>query len=433
MALKSSVFKDSGGGVLLMTALMTPLLLIIVGVTIDLGKMYAVRAKAQNALDTAILGAANTSNSRAIRNEARRIFRANFPSRYMDARDNAFRASQSGNNFTATVRIRVPWSIMQIFGFRQANFVLTSVVSKSDVGAQMELSIVIDNSQGVNVTAIANSTKSFISVLYDNEAVDANTNVSIVPFSASVNVGIPNFARLGWAQNAFAFLIYGGFTGNGYLANRNPDIPPNNFFNDLTDDPPSTALSTRFRTPYGNAPGFYNNGDWNDRTLERVLFSSVFRADIHSTLDDMRAGGSTRTNVGLMWGWYTLSPKWMGRWDAALPWLPFPVLPTLHKNLLLIVGSRNNVYTGGNQVCGPSICSVSNDDITTSYMCQIIKSQGIKLYTIGFGNSSAYNESLLQSCSSGSGYFYTATQAELDEVYGRVLDHMKYSSLRLSQ
>ena len=413
-------------------AVILPLLLTVIGVAIDLGRLYAVQSRAQGALDGALMGGAATASSINVQTETRNLFAANFLTGYMNSTVTGPNVVTAGNAHNATVLVRVPWVFMQLFGVSPITLNLRSRVTTSNVGQQLELAMVIDNSSGMPVTAIRTPTRNFVRNLFAGPIL-ADTFVSVVPFNAGVNIGIAPASRINWAQNTAQYTILGA-SNRAYLAGRNPDIPPDMNYTDISDTPPAAAMTTRFRTPYGIAPGTFNNGDFISGTLQLVLFGANVRDTIVNRLNAMAAGGRTRINVGLMWGWFSLSPRWQGRWDPAKPNLPQAAAPTQQKSIILIVASRNNVYLGGVQPCGAGSCPVSNDNTTMAALCTAIKGQGITIYTIGYGLATNYDGTQLQDCSSGQGYFYTAVNAtELTTAFNFIRDRLKYTSLRLQQ
>ncbi len=434
MALKNRFISDESGASLLLIALMIPLLLTIVGMTIDLSKLYAVQSKAQSAMDAGLLGAVSTASTTAVQAEALRLFNANYPNKYMGSTVSAFSVTGSAGNYTGSAQVLVPNSMMQMFGFTNTTLNIVSKVLDSQNSSTLEIAMVLDNSNGVDVPNLVSSSKLFINTLFGANATLANTYVSVLPYDVAVNVTTSPAAKLLWAQNQAQYVAYGGGGGNAYFAGRNPDIPKNALYNDVSDTPPGAAVTTQFRTPYGAAPGTFNNGDGVNTALTKMLFGSNVQGTILTTLQGMQMAGRTRTNVGLMWGWFTLSTSWTGRWDASLPGLPMGAGSTRNKVVILVSGQKNNVYLGGNQTCGAGLCAVSNDNTTTAALCTAIKAQGMRIYTIGFGLPGTYNAAQLNTCSSGSGYYFaTANAAQLNAAYQTIVDSLKFTGIRLSQ
>lgn len=416
---------------------MLPVLLAAVGVAIDLGRLYAVKGRAQSALDAAVLGAVSTAATTNVTFEARAIFSANYPNGYMGTTNTTpMVLTQGSSAYLGYVRVTVPWAVMRLFGVQPLGLEITSKVTIVQGGSDMELVMVVDNSNNFNVNQLRNPLQDFVLQLFGGQAIGAGKYITVLPFDVAVNVGNTPITHQTWPQNLATFLALGGVGSNGYLANRNPDIPPDASYADVTDAPPTVVMTTRFRTPYGMQPGTYPNGDFvlNSRPLQRVTFASNNLNTLLSGINGMRRSGQTRINVGLMWGWFALSPRWQGQWNPALPGLPQAFANGRQKVMVLVVGSRNNVYLGGTQTCGPGTCAVSNDNTTTAQLCAAIKGAGIELFAVGYGSASNYDETQLRACATDAGHFIAAANAtELRTALRGVSDRLKFSTLRLSQ
>ncbi len=264
-----------------------------------------------------------------------------------------------------------------------------------------------------------------------------------------------------------------------YLSNRDIDLPKSNNPYEYTDDPP-TSDATRFRSNrgyminldddarnafnaayasthggfeplsypssyYSDSPGspsyptpnFYNpdlpQGTWYDIPSENgyelppILFASGTKAYIMNTINSMQPTGDTRINVGLMWGWYTLSPKWQAIWDAGRPSLPLTPNEKVQKILILMTDGRNTIYTGDG-------VTVSNDNDTTATLCNNIKASGIDVYTVGFGSDTDIDQDLLRNCASRpENYFYAPTSDDLKTAFHAIGDSILQYTVRLSK
>lgn len=436
MSLKNRFFSNESGAALLLIALFIPLLFMVVGVTIDLGRMYAVRSKAQQSLDAALLGAVSTASTTPVQDEALQLFNANYPPGYMQTTVSGFSVSKDNTIYKARLSLRVPSSIMQIFGYEYTDLPISSQVTNSSGDVTQEITLVLDNSSGINIPGMEAAVNSFASAIFSGQSSLPNIYISVVPFDVAVNVGAKPFSRVSWAQSPPLYLSYGGrHGGDGFFANRNPDIPTDASYNDVSDVAPVGPSTVKFRTPYAYAPGIYNNGDGISTALSPMWFAATSQSDVANAVQDLANGGSTRINVGLMWGWFTLSPNWTGRWDAGKPTLPLATASNHKKSMVLVVGSKNNVYLGGTQFCSLFFtCTVSNDNITTPLMCNAIKAAGIRIYVINYGPVNSYDFSQLANCSSGSGYYFSSSDAgTLATALRSVADSIKYVSLRLTQ
>src|SRR5690606_29977768 len=63
------------------------------------------------------------------------------------------------------------------------------------------------------------------------------------------------------------------------------------------------------------------------------------RSDIEAALDDIYSPGNTDslTNIGLTWGWRTLSPKWRGLWSASDGIFPKPYDAQRNRKVMIFL------------------------------------------------------------------------------------------------
>lgn len=436
MSLRNNIIADAAGGVVILVALMFGVLLSVVGLAVDVGRIYVVQAKIQSSVDAALLGAVATASTTNVTTEAVRLFLANYPVNYMGTSYQSANITQvSPGQYLATVSVTVPSAIMQVFGNGSLPLNITTRVN---VGYQLgspqklELALVLDNALGANAPAEASAGIALRNVIFGSSNSLSNVRFHILPYDVDIDIGNN---RVGWIQSAFTarYNLYRALAGGGrgFISNRNGDNPAETVHQDVSDVAPTTD-ATRFRVPYGyNVAGLYNPGGNPDyvstNKLTRMHFGLNTKSSIQNALNSMQnTNGRRRINVGLMWGWFALSPNWQGLWSASLPGLPAATNPLVSKQIILVVSGKNNVYTG--------IGGQSNDDKTTHQLCDAVKARGITLYTVGFGVAGSYDATLLQYCASAPGYYYTATTAaQLKTVFQQIADAVQKDTLHISQ
>ncbi len=435
MILKNKLIRTESGGVVILVAIMLPLLMMILGVTIDLGRSYAARSKAQTASDAALLGAVSTASTLAVNTEMTRLFNANYPANYMGGTAvNIVVTAVSQGQYTAQVSFNVPTVIMKIFGTTTQQISVHSTVNSGyqlSAPQTLELALVFDNSGVANTAAMRLAANSMVNILFGASNTLSNVHVSMIPYDVAVDVGNNHATWVlpAWLAryNQFSTLAGGG---RGFLANRNNDAPPDALV-DVSDAAPTTN-TTRFRTPVAYGAGLPLNAGLNPdyettNKLALMQFGLNSKPNLLNAFATMQpTGGNLRIDVGLLWGWLSLSPNWQGRFNPALPGLPAATSPVVGKRMVLVVTGKNNVYTG--QV------NKSNDDTTTKQMCDAIKSRSITLYVVAYGASGSYNFNLLQNCATATTYFYPAsTGAALVSAFNSIADSIQYDTLRLVQ
>jgi len=340
----------------------------------------------------------------------------------------------------------------------------------------MEVALVLDSTGSMadivdgeaKMDALRTGATDLVNILFGNAATLNSLHISVVSYNTVVWIpqtqaaswsqagNVPNWPTWTWPD----FIgIGGGWTGldgvaYGPVANRTADIVADSVHNDITDDPPLTE-ATRFRSAYaggwpdlpnwgGPDPDPYNPGPPENPTMAcngvtqpacnldfssfafPIQFALNDKNAILNTFSQLRPVGDTRINVGLMWGWFTLSPKWQGVWDPARPTLPLTPAANVQKVMVLMTDGLNTVYDGSN--------GIANDDNTTLALCQAIQAQGITLYTIGYGAAGDVNTALLQQCASTPDkYFLAPTVDQLETAFHSIADDIKYPTIRLSQ
>jgi hypothetical protein len=312
---------------------------------------------------------------------------------------------------------------MNLFGFRSANLTVFTQVTRR-LTAHLELAMVLDNTTSMDepagggggvtkIQALKTASHTLIDILFGSAPTLPNLHISIVPYNNSVNIGnTPE--HLLWMQQGFNTTNFHGSVGN-----RNNDCPSNGL-NDATDDLPTTE-QLRFRVPFhaNGTPGCPQGdlGEWPVRPLVPLLND---KQALHGIIDSFYTRPWTRINVGLMWGWFTISERWHGMWDD--PTLPEHPNSRLTKAIILMTDGQNTVF--------------GTDDNTTAALCSEIKSRGILLYTVGLGTGNQLNGPLLQACATqphAPYFFLTPTSQDLQTAFETIAGDLLFSSIRLSE
>jgi hypothetical protein len=154
--------------------------------------------------------------------------------------------------------------------------------------------------------------------------------------------------------------------------------------------------------------------------------------------------GGTFGNVGLAWGWRSLSPDWRGLWrnaaGVANPALPLAYDTPFHNKIIVMMtdGVNQHHQTDVTAYGRPEDMPKGfNIDESMKTLCANIKKQGIILFTITFGGKTSGAAPTYKACASpetlqkmpGQKYFHAPTGAELVSVFGRIAGQI--SELRL--
>ena len=251
---------------------------------------------------------------------------------------------------------------------------------------------------------------------------------------------------------------------------------------DVTDDTPSTQKFQTFFAPdtsYSVSGGAYfnnwrgptnssNNKDGNNLTaLDRdgdinpdelsanrgcpeypITPLTNVKATLTTAIGDMLwPNGYTHINVGAVWGWRLLSPKWRGVWGGDMDANSLPLdydEPLSQKAMILMTDGLNTMYSNSYTAYGllgdGHLGTTSSQSIAgatlntkTKAVCDAVKAKGIIVYTIVFGDGSdSTAKDMMKACASETDfYFDSPTEDALKTAFQAIGDSL--SKLRVSR
>ncbi|WP_136443103.1 VWA domain-containing protein [Pacificoceanicola onchidii] len=268
------------------------------GIGIDMIYAELKRNKVQNTLDRAVIAAANVTNEMDPSATVEQYFSAMGMSDALQSVD----VMQDANNrqITAVGGVTMPSHLMGLIGVDtlQADGLATAVNGVGNV----EISLVLDISNSMNITNSAGvskvdqlkeAAKSFVDTLLPADNPDPLVSISIVPYSATVNLG-DDLA--------------------GYF-NIDAVHPFSNCVSFESSDYATTAVNTvdalnqiAHFDPYGGGPA--TNESWcpagnNARIIPHSSDATLLKAEI----DALVANGNTAIDLGVKWGASLLDPS----------------------------------------------------------------------------------------------------------------------------
>ncbi len=343
---------------------------------------------------------------------------------------------------------------MRVFGHDTMNVSARSVIERQTTG--MELALVLDNTgsmYGSPFDAMQQAAYDLINILYGTETSIDNLWVSLVPYTATVNIGN---TRTGWLQTGDRVLTnltsYSTAGWKGCVMARP-------YPNDTNDVPPSTQKFTSFF--YAATNSDTNDNNWPPIKPNQVYSGSVnnsrgpnlgcgpaivpltqSKATIDAGIASMAAWGrgGTAGNLGLSWGWRTLSPSWRGLWGGETPSdLPLDYHTPLMEKVAVILTDGNNQFYDNSSVNPPrsdytsygrvEALGVSGStaiaqgrtilDTRMAETCAAMKAQGIRIYSIIFGSSpDSTAKTLFTNCATTPAmYYYAPSNAALASAF----------------
>lgn len=510
--------RDTRGVSAILIALLAIPLFGFIGLSVDLGRAYVLKSRLATALDAAGLAAGRNifADDAEIYADAQKYFDANFPSGYMGTDPIIMDSSTlSWDTDRETISLLVEAKMDTTF-ISIVSYPLLTVGARTEINRQnrgMELIMVLDTTGSMNnytsgtkrITTLKTAAKNLIDILYGDDETKEKLWVGIVPYNTQVNVDPQNIAFLPTADRdnilSNSSSIFTADNYNNTVLGRDVDGNGGNDTvygwkgcvemrddlmggtQDLSDDPPDNDFIPYFYTstePYDEEIAYDN--EWASRGVTSsgsrspnkycpapILPLTAEASTIKTHIDSLNPDGATAVNVGLMWGWRTVSPLWNSLWyNSSTVNLPsgYSALPLdygedyMDKVVILMTDGENTLGTYGiyhsyarqkefgvesgdagynplYHASGSGVLTASNsgstykamDDTKTAQACTNMKAAGITIYTVIFVSG---NESLFSNCATSSKHYFKAATADaLIDNFNTIGEEL--SNLRISK
>ncbi len=463
------VLLCDGGASLPLLAVLTIPVVGIIGLTIDSGRSYLVKARMGDALDAAMLAAAHVKDETKIDDEIRKYFDANFPPGYMGATVtlSAAQVDDIEGTIDVSASASMGTTFMRIFGRDSVEVGTGTQVTRETVSMDVVLSIdmsgSMDNSDGSGSTRIAaarTASLTLVDVLYGNKTASDTLTIGLVPWNGAVNVWEDGTAFNSGSTTTTTVASFtdpwsGGSQTSIYVPNNTP-VPllnnPSQYWNG--------CVHARYKNSLNNPNGIAdhllgplataNGTDWlawqaiddGDNECDENCYADCLNNGITRLTDQRSAienainalnnpNGVTNISQGLSWAWRVVSPG--EPFDDADP---FPT--GLHERAIVLLtdgeqyGGSDDGYDSAFGT-GSSAGSAGMDDRLRA-VAENVKAGGVKIYVIQFFNGSGPLADLLKEVATkpkAPYYHFAPDGAALNQVFEEIADDL--SALRVSR
>lgn len=442
--------RDTRGATAMMFALAMIPMFGAIGLAVDSSLGYILRSRLSKSIDVAGLAAGRVALNDNAEDVARKFFDANFGSVSGSISLTSFDydLDETKQFVTITASASAPTYFMRIFGHDTIEVSARTVIERQTSG--MELALVMDVTGSMNSGGKFNAMQAaafdLIEIIYGEETEVDNLYISLVPFSATVNIGN---TRTGWLASGDRVLTsLSDFSTAGWKgcveARANPldedDTPPG-------DGPFSSYFYASTAATQDNKWPPMKTGQWEGNsgrgpnlgcgpTLTPLTKS---RATIDTAIGNLApwSRGGTTGNLGLSWGWRTLSPRWRGLWGGETP-ADFPLdydEEFMDKVVVILTDGENQFYdqysgdapksdyTAYGRIENLGVSNLSQGrailDTRMARTCEAMKDDAIRIYTITFGSSvGSTAKTLYENCATlKSMYYHAPSNSELAGVF----------------
>ncbi len=439
-----------------------------VGLAVNSSLGYLVKTRMGKSLDTAGLAAGRVALDANAKQVAQQYFDANFGKAGggVEVTGFDFEVDPSFRYVTLSATADVPTLFMRVFGHDKMNVGARAVIERETTG--MELALVLDNTgslYGANFTALQNAANDLIDIIYGNKNTVDNLWVSLVPYTSTVNIGK---TRTGWLASGDRVLTnLASYSTDGWKGCVMGQAMPY----DGDDTPVSVQKLGSFfyaatsSTSDNNWPTIktsiadQNKGSSSDENSARgpnlgcgspITSLTPYKATVKAGLAAMGPvhRGGTTGNLGLTWGWRTLSPRWRGTWGGETPGeLPLDYnTPMMEKVAVILTDGNNQFYDNDTSTANNSVpasdytgygrieqlngnsngnAQARRDtgratlDSRMAGTCAAMKKEGIRIYSIIFGAApDSTAKTLFTNCATTPAmYYYAPTTAKLSDAF----------------
>jgi hypothetical protein len=343
----------------------------------------------------------------------------------------------SGNSYTFSAVARFDTSFMRLAGIDSVQVPVTAQALKQ--AKNLEVALVLDVTSSMSeaeIDTLQQAATDLVATVMQGAGEGVTTRFSVVPYADAVNLGdyadlargpliagtctVPGCEKYKFQTDSLSYKTY---SSTSCVTERTGDDA-------YTDDSVETS-------PVGYFYDFRSVCSGN----EIVPLTDDTEA-IEEAIETLKTGRYTAGQIGIAWGWYTLSPN-IGLWSGDN--LPSTYDDSLTSKVVVVMtdGQFNTAYCNGvyssdesNETAQNRInCDAQNGSSRSQALalCTAMKANGIAIYTVGFDISSYTSAtSLLSSCSSGSDYSYLADST--DDLLASFSDiALKLGDIRLSR
>lgn len=413
-------------------------LLLAAGSAIDFANVVDTNTALSSAVDAAALQASATGSSDTDTLDDR--VTASLDYNYNEARYGELinrDLSVSGDTLTLTATARYRTAFLRVFGIDHVDVPVTAEVMKG--GVNIELALVLDTTSSMSSSDMASlktAAKALAETVINGDQSGYSTRVAVIPYSYGVNLGTV-------ASDARGAVTSGTCTSPGcsyYSFTRSDGSSASYGIMDCATERTGSEAYTDASVKAAPVGRLYAPNAFYCRSTNEILPLTSDIGTIEDRIDSLVQGGATAGQIGVAWGWYTVSPD-IGMWTGEQAPAAYGAENTEKIVVIMTDGEFNisycngvmskNYYQGSDRIN----CNATNGSPTSQAksLCTAMKAEGITVYTVGYdisNNSTA--KSLLSDCASDSAkYYLSSSTAELEAAFSYIADEIV--SLRLSK
>ncbi|WP_208983794.1 TadE/TadG family type IV pilus assembly protein [Pannonibacter carbonis] len=441
--------SETRASIMPLFALLILLMIVIGGAGVDYGRAVMARSTIANALDSAVLTVARELSVKLmtdaeVATAINKTFEANLASAGLTGISMSpiiYSINPEQGIVSATATANVPTSFIFMGGVGPKDIPVSVEAQSTYSLFDVELAMVLDvtGSMNAQMASLRTAALAITNILIPptTKEDESKVKISLIPYSQGVNLG------------TYANTVTNGATSGG---------------NCVTERSGPQKFTDATYNYAGNSSDFFGGGSIACPATSTLIPLTAKNSTLTTAINGLRDGGGTGGQMGIAWGWYTLSPNWNNLWPSASR--PVAYGKAKMKKIALIMtdgdfndfydftaldqatcrtrggyNSRNGTYTGQsnhprgyywlpdaktkgcdagtkNYWLGQYYTNGNYDDqpsVRARKLCDEMKAKNIEIYTVLFTSgvgSTAHAEKLMAYCASSPGNYLKATNSQ---------------------
>ncbi len=341
----------------------------------------------------------------------------------------------SDDELIGTADVTVDATFLKIADIDKLTVSQTAAVGISST--PMEIALVLDVSSSMIEEGRFQPMKEAVSNFVSEMSSDGDTDwkVSIVPFSSRINFGLKHIDFLkGWhgypakpdrwihPYSYYSPSSYSKITwidGTTYAMYNGKNyywmgcVEPRIDFAIHTHGSTADALSEEAPPHDHFIPMDDNPQSGQSFCPPPIVPLTSNESTLSSAASALTSQGSTRLDVGMLAGWYTLSPEWNTSWKSSTTAAAYG--STTRKIIVFMTDGRMNTQDDPSGKHFDWVCEVSGDcdayaNTALTDICTAMKSTDIEIYSIAYDPDA--DQQYIKACASGADHFYQAVSTD---------------------
>lgn len=436
-SLAEKFVDDRRASILPIFGVMVIMMIVIAGAAFDVSRTVNAREKLSHALDAAALEVAVELSSTLLSNAEIKStiedsMRANLAGEeYVEKAVQNIQVSVDSENGVVNVSSSATLNnyfidfggyMIDAIGPESFSFGTTAQATYSRYDVELALVLDVTGSMSSHIGSLKDAANAVLNILIPKgtDESDSKVKISLIPYSEGVNLG------------EFANKVANGAQGTQNCATERLGDAQ------FTDAP--------YDYDKNNKDTYFGGGSSGCAPSPQLEPLTAKRQKIESAIGKLSASGSTAGQTGIAWGWYTLSPNWANLWPNKSEPAAYDNDDVLKFAIIMTDGDLNRYY-GKKSLSKKSCqkaknwgyvtetCKNGTNDYWYPYgsggywgtssqraieLCDAMKSEGIKIYSIYFGGYKSDPVKVMQSCASPGSYYQASNKAELVQAFSNI-------------